>query len=329
MNDKISIVVPVFNIEGYVERCLQSLLRQTYTNLEVLAIDDGSTDHSGEILDRLAEADSRVKVIHKENGGVTSARMVGIRNATGEWIGFVDGDDETEPDMFEHLLRNAITYDADISHCGYQMVFPDGHIDYYHNTGLLEQQDKITALKELLSGSRIEPGLWNKLYRKTLFQGFLHNDIMPLDIKINEDLLMNYLLFKEANQTVYEDFCPYHYILRKGSAATTKKKHHVTDPLRVRERIKNELRNNAQLYPVAYSRYIYALIGVVAQKQWIEESNAASKQLKQEFYTKEIVNCVSTKTRLMALSAGFTPYLYRLIRQLYDQLTGVSKKYDV
>ena len=208
MNEKISIVVPVFNIEEYVERCLQSLLKQTYTNLEVLAIDDGSTDSSGEILDRLATTDSRIKVIHKENGGVTSARMAGIKNATGEWIGFVDGDDETEPDMFEHLLRNAITYDADISHCGYQMAFPDGHVDYYHNTGLLAQQDKITALSELLSGSRIEPGLCNKLFHKTLFQSLLHGEAVPLDIKINEDLLMNYLLFKEANQTVYEDFCP-------------------------------------------------------------------------------------------------------------------------
>lgn len=329
MNNKISIVVPVFNIEGYVERCLQSLLQQTYTNLEVLAIDDGSTDHSGEILDRLALADSRIKVIHKENGGVTSARMVGIRNATGEWIGFVDGDDETEPDMFEHLLRNAITYDADISHCGYQMVFPDGHVDYYHNTGLLAQQDKITALKELLSGSRIEPGLCNKLFRKILFQSLLHGEAVPLDIKINEDLLMNYLLFKEANQTVYEDFCPYHYILRKGSAATTKKRHHITDPLRVMERIKNELCNNTQLYPVIYSRYIYVLIGVSAQKQWLEESKAARKQLKQEFYTKEIANCASTKNRLMAFGAGFMPHLYRFVRRIYDQITGVSKKYDV
>ena len=287
MNNKISIVVPVFNIEGYVERCLQSLLRQTYTILEVLAIDDGSTDSSGEILDRLATTDSRIKVIHKENGGVTSARMAGIRNATGEWIGFVDGDDETEPDMFERLIRNAITYDADISHCGYQMVFPDGHVDYYYNTGLLAPQDKITALKELLSGSRIEPSLWNKLFRKTLFHSLLHGEAMPLDIRINEDFLMNYLLFKEANQTVYEDFCPYHYILRKGSAATAKKKHHITDPLRVMERIKNELCNDAELYPVAYSRYIYTLIGAASQTQWLEESKAASKQLKQEFYTKE------------------------------------------
>lgn len=329
MNDKISIVVPVFNIEGYVERCLRSLLQQTYMNLEVLAVDDGSTDSSGEILDRLAESDSRIKVIHKKNGGVTSARMAGIENATGEWIGFADGDDVVETDMFGHLLNNAVTYDADISHCGYQMVFPDGHIDYYYNTGCLVQQDKITALKELLSGSRIESGLWNKIFRKRLFSRLLHSSFMPLDIKINEDLLMNYLLFKEANQTVYEDICPYHYVLRKGSAATSRKRYHLTDPLRVNERIKDELRNDVQLYPVAYSRYIYTLIGAAAQKQWSEESWTACKQLKQEIRSRAISNCTSTKLRLMAAGAGYMLPLYRLVRWGYDQITGVSKKYDI
>ena len=249
MSDKISIVVPVFNIEGYVERCLQSLLRQTYTNLEVLAIDDGSTDSSGEILDRLAVTDSRIKVIHKENGGVTSARMAGIRNATGEWIGFVDGDDETEPDMFEHLISNAITYNADISHCGYQMCFEDGRIHYFYNTGLLVQQDKITALKELLSGSRIEPSLCNKLFHKTLFQSLLHSDTVLLDIKINEDLLMNYMLFSAAKQTVFEDWCPYHYIVRKTSASRGQLTIHKMIQLRLRKSSVEMHRRNCKRQP--------------------------------------------------------------------------------
>ena len=93
---------------------------------------------------------------------------------------------------------------------------------------------------------------------------------MPTDIKINEDLLMNYFLFKEAKQTVYEDFCPYHYILRKGSAATSKKRYHVTDPLRVRDMIRKDLHGDTQLYPVAYSRYVYTLITAAVQKQWPE-----------------------------------------------------------
>ena len=96
MSEKISVVMPVFNIEKYVERCAYSILNQTYVNLEIIMIDDGSTDGSGKIIDQIVANDSRVKVIHKENGGVTSARMAGIKSATGEWIGFVDGDDEVE-----------------------------------------------------------------------------------------------------------------------------------------------------------------------------------------------------------------------------------------
>lgn len=329
MSEKISVVVPVFNIEKYVERCTYSILNQTYANLEIIMVDDGSTDGSGKIIDQIAANDSRVKVIHKENGGVTSARMAGIKSATGEWIGFVDGDDEVEPDMFRHLLQNAITYQADISHCGYQMVFPDGRIDCYYNTGLLAQQDKTTALKEVLSGSKIEPGLWNKLFHKTLFHSLLHDNSMPMDIKINEDLLMNYFLFKEAKQTVYEDFCPYHYILRKGSAATSKKCNHVTDPLRVRDMIRKDLHGDTQLYPVAYSRYVYTLITAAVQKQWPEESSAAKRQLKQEFRSREILNCDSKKLRLMALGAGFMLPVYRSVRWGYDRITGVSRKYDI
>lgn len=329
MDEKISIVVPVFNIAGYVERCLKSILAQTYTNLEIVVVDDGSTDESGDVVDRLAAQEPRIKVIHKENGGVTSARITGIRNASGQWIGFVDGDDEIEPDMFRHLLQNALTYQADISHCGYQMVFPDGRIDYYYNTGDLAKQDKISALKELISGSRIEPGLCNKLFRKTLFHSLLHGDIMPLDIKVNEDYFMNYLLFKEAEQTVYEDFCPYHYILRKGSAATSANRIHITDPIRVNELVKADVQENEQLYPAAYSRYIYALVGAASQSRWKEESHCARVKLKQELHTGSLRSYCSTRLRLMAFGTAYLLPLYRVIRWGYDRITGVSKKYDV
>ena len=113
--DLISIIIPAYNVKNLIGHTVNSVLHQTYTNLEIIVVDDGSTDGSGEILDRIASIDSGVKVIHKPNGGVTSARMKGIEAATGDWIGFVDGDDEVEPDMYKRLLDNAITYNADIS----------------------------------------------------------------------------------------------------------------------------------------------------------------------------------------------------------------------
>ena len=320
MNNKISIVVPVFNIEGYVERCLQSLLQQTYTNLEVLAIDDGSTDSSGAILDRLATTDSRIKVIHKENGGVTSARMAGIRNATGEWIGFVDGDDKIESDMYERLLRNSAEYHADISHCGYQMCFEDGRVHYFHNTGLLAQQDKITALKELLSGLRIEPGLCNKLFHKTLFRSLLHGGAVPLDIKINEDLLMNYRLFSEAERTVFEDWCPYHYIVRSTSASRAKlNPHKIYDPIKVKEIIRQSA--PAELHDAAQQAYISTCINtyhtlLTAGAKYKDDLRKVHELLTQEA---DDFFLLGRKRRLMANMIVHTPVLYRPIYAVYSR----------
>lgn len=329
MNELISIVVPAFNIEKYIERCIKSILDQTYPYIEVIVVDDGSVDNTVAIIDHIEEHDDRVKVIHKQNGGVSCARIDGIRKASGEWIGFVDGDDFVEPDMFERLLQNALTYHADISHCGYQMIFPDGHIDYYYNTGCVEKQDRTTALRELLSGARIEPGLWNKLFHKRLFHSLLQEEALLENIEINEDLLMNYWLFKAADSVIYEDICPYHYILRRGSASTSKKKNHTTDPLYVMNIIKNDLQGNRLLYPTAYSRYMRILIGVSTQNQWKEEGRKARERLKEEIRCGELSNCNSRKLQLMALGAATILPIYRIVRKIYNTLTRVSKKYDI
>lgn len=164
MNEKISIIIPVYNLEKYIKRTAESVLKQTYTNIEVIIVDDGSSDESWKIIQKIADKDNRVIPIHQENGGVTSARLKGVRRSTGEWIGFVDGDDEIESDMYEILLNNAKKYNADISHCGYQMIFEDGRVNYFHNTGCLVQQDRTTGLKDLLDGSLVEPGLWMVCY---------------------------------------------------------------------------------------------------------------------------------------------------------------------
>lgn len=267
----ISVVIPAYNIAPYIGRCLDSMIAQEYKNLEFIVVNDGSTDNTGEIIDQYAKCDCRIKTIHKENGGVTSARITGIRSSKGAYIGFVDGDDYVDPDMFGRLLNNALKYKADISHCGYKMVFPN-RIDYYYNTGRFVEQDKITGLKNLLEGSFIEPGLWNKLYHKTLFHHLLNDDVMPQSIKINEDVLMNYWLFKEANCSIYEDFCPYHYILRKGSAATSKlNENKLKDPILVTKIMLNDSTGMPDVYNILRKRLATQLIGVY--QLWQQQIN--------------------------------------------------------
>lgn len=234
-NEMISIIVPVYNLEKELPRCVESIQAQTYKNIEIILVDDGSNDSSGTVIQTLAESDCRIVPIYKKNGGVTSARLAGIRQASGEWIGFVDGDDEIEPNMYEQLLKNMLEYQADISHCGYQMVFVDGRIHYFHNTGCLIVQDKIKGLQDLLDGSFVEPGLCNKLFHKSLFCSLLQSDLMDVNLRENEDLLMNYYLFKEAKVSVFQDFCPYHYIVREGSATRQKTNtYKIFDPIKVK-----------------------------------------------------------------------------------------------
>lgn len=330
MNDElISVIVPAFNIEQYIERCLISITNQTYSCIEIIVVDDGSTDDTATLIDSMAQCDSRIKIIHKRNEGVSQARIDGIRHASGDWIGFVDGDDFIEPCMFEQLIRNAIQYHADISHCGYQMVFPNGHIDYYHNTGILEIQNHEKALQELLLGERVEPGLGNKIFRKCLFQDVLKKEKILNKIRINEDLLMNYWLFKEANSSIYEDICPYHYILRKGSAATSKQRNHITEPLYVWETIKNDLNGDNNLYSLAYMRYLRTLISAATQNEWKEESKKALTKLRHEISLNNIRICNFNKIKVMAIVAAYAMPVYRLLRKSYDEITGNSKKYDI
>ncbi|MBS5431251.1 MAG: glycosyltransferase family 2 protein [Lachnospiraceae bacterium] len=337
MNEKISIIIPAYNICNYIEKCLDSVCAQTYRNIEVLVVDDGSTDGTAEIIDQYAKnKDSRVRAIHQKNGGVTSARLKGVEEATGEFIGFVDGDDYIEPYMYEILYENAVKYKADISHCGYQMVFPNGRIDYYYNTGHIKIQDNETGIKDLLEANFVEPGLWNKMYRKELFHSFLSKVEMDYSIKINEDLLMNYYLFRESKKSVFDDRCLYHYLLRKNSAATSGLNvHKIYDPINVTKKILGELHSMPELYHIMEERLVRQLINlqVISDKKQIILVKECRKQGRDQLKTKmpQIMksSLFSKKIKIMSLLACKIPFMYRGIYLLYSKLTGIDKKYAV
>lgn len=314
MADLISVIVPVYNVADDLPRCLDSILAQHYPNIEIITVDDGSSDHSGEVLDQYAQLHPSIHVIHQKNGGVTSARLRGVAEASGEWIGFVDGDDEIEPDMYERLLDNALKYEAEISHCGYQMCFPDGRVNYFHNTRILEKQDKITALRELLSGERVEPGLWNKLFHKSLFEGLS----MPLDIRINEDLLMNFYLFSHAKQTVFDDWCPYHYIVRSTSASRAAlNDHKIYDPIRVKERIRQAAPDDIQ--EDAQRAYINTCINTYHTLMNAGAEYKSDLQQVHELIKREELSfpLLGKKRAMMARLIVDAPALYRPIYSFY------------
>ena len=317
--DMISVIVPAYNLESYIARTLDSILAQTYSDIEVIVIDDGSRDGTGAIIDSYEERfPEKIYACHIPNGGVTHARLTGIGMAKGEWIGFVDGDDVIEPDMYERLLRNAQLHHAQISHCGYQMRFEDGRVHYFHNTGRLVLQDKETGLRDLLEGSMIEPGLCNKLFHKNLLHSLFHEREIPVDIKNNEDLLMNYYLFSAADISVFEDWCPYYYIVREGSASRAKlSNHRIYDPIRVKEIIRKDAPN--WIWKEAQSAYLNTCINTYhvlmsAEESYTAELKCVRNLLKRE---KDSFSMLGKKRRIMARLIIGVPIIYRLIYRAY------------
>lgn len=210
---KISIIVPAYNVAKWLPRCIDSIINQTYKNLEIILIDDGSTDDTSKIIDEYAKKDSRIIPIHQKNAGLVEVRERGILIAQGAYVGFVDGDDAIDLDMYERLLSNALEYNADISHCGLRMCYENGKEELRYGTNRLYIHSQIEGIREILSGEMIEPSLCNKLYRKDL----LADSCLDKKVLHNEDFLRNYILFKRAKKSVYQDFCGYQYWYRESS----------------------------------------------------------------------------------------------------------------
>lgn len=252
---KISVIIPAYNVAQWLPRCIESVLSQTYQNLEILIIDDGSTDESGMIADSYGQKDARIVVTHQKNAGLVAVREKGIALATGEYVSFVDGDDMIEPEFLEKLLDNALKYNADISHCGMKYCFYDGRVKLHYGTGEIIQYDNLTGLNELFRGQKIEPSLCNKLYRREL----LTDSCLDGSVMNNEDLLRNFVLFSRANKSVFEDFCGYQYWRRAESMSNNGFRTKVCrDILRARFLILEN--SNEQTKPAAKQSYLNALI---------------------------------------------------------------------
>lgn len=207
---KISVIVPVYKVEPYLRKCLDSIVGQTYRNLEIILVDDGSPDNCGAICDEYAARDERIKVIHKKNGGVASARNAGLAVATGDYVGWVDSDDWIETDMFEHLLKGAEFHDADIVICGRADSYPDhSHLIGWHQAGLL---DKEQAIALLIEDALVRSYLWDKLWKRELFQ-----DIKFPQLKAFEDMAVMYQLFMRAERVACLPDILYHYEHRDNS----------------------------------------------------------------------------------------------------------------
>ena len=252
----ISVIVPIYNISSYIERCVESICSQTYSNLEIILINDGSSDESSKLCENLASNETRISLIHKKNMGASSARNTGIDIAQGTYIGFVDGDDSIEQDMYEILINNALKYCADISHCGCRIKFGNNS-QLRNGTGIFCLDSKLEGIKRLILGKDVEPSLCNKLYKSSILNG------VRLDerIHINEDFLLNYLLFKRSELSVFFDVCKYNYIKRNDSSLEFG--NDILNIIYVAKIVLDDCQSIVELLPYAEHKYISAHISTL------------------------------------------------------------------
>ena len=331
----ISIILPVYNVDKYLENCLNSLINQTYKNLEIISVNDGSTDASVEILERYSSVDNRIKVINQENEGLSSARNRGIDVALGEYLAFVDSDDYIHPEMYERLLKILLGYDADIARCRGRGV---DRIDYREPTPeippVITVRNTLEALEIFYDGrfygwqADNSHVVWNMLFRRSLLGSLRFIEIRG----IAEDAIFTPQIIGKANKVVYTDERLYYYLRREGSLCHPGLKVNPVTAL-----------NN---YKVIYSEHNNYFKQKGYEKIIIKSNQAAcdcfievyfttrEKQIRKEalncfyFYNKELRQSSYTNNKVKIRFSVFAgcPALYKTMLHIRNKCVGFSTK---
>lgn len=217
MSDLISVIVPVYNVEKYIKKCVDSICGQTYKNLEIILVDDGSTDSSGKISDELAEEDRRISVIHQKNGGVSRARNAGLDKATGDYIAFVDSDDYLSLNMYECLLKSMKENDADIVRCGIKNVHEGEKVKQFETVDSIVE----LSLAEMIDGlknRRTKLVVWNALYKKEII-----SELRFVPDVIYEDVFFTNAVLKKHHSEILVNVPFYRYLVKRDGNTNTSK----------------------------------------------------------------------------------------------------------
>lgn len=207
----ISVIVPIYNVEKYLNRCIESIVNQTYRDLEIILVDDGSTDHCGEMCDDWVRKDERIKIIHKENGGLSDARNAGMKIANGNYIAFVDSDDWIDLFMYEHMMRIMNANQSEIVSCGFRKV-QKKELGNEPSEIQWKQYDAESALKAMITEKGLNQVVWNKLYERSIIDGIWFEKG-----KCNEDEFWSYQVIGRAKRITAIKNVYYNYFQREDS----------------------------------------------------------------------------------------------------------------
>lgn len=312
MEDLISIIIPVYNVEKYISKCIKSIIEQTYSNLEIIIVDDGSDDESGKICDEFAIMDERIRVFHTLNYGVSHARNIGIENANGRYIGFVDSDDFIELSMYQNLINSAKRDKCKIVVCGYKIV-SKGISRKSDINNVYKIIDNKEVLKEIFFGNKIQGFLWNKLFDSSLFKSTRLDEKMDMC----EDLYIVCKLINKVKKVSYISNSLYNYVLREDSTTNSFSRivsnNYSFKEIDILQKLKIELKNE---YDEIIDNYIGNLLIYIYIKFYDEliKNKKMKTILKQKLHDnkKQYLrsNCYSNKEKILYLVITYIPILY-------------------
>lgn len=243
MTELISIIIPVYNVEQYIERCITSILNQTYNNIEVILVNDGSTDRSGDICQKYEEIDSRIKVIHQKNAGPSEARNKALSIAIGKYVSFIDADDYVEKDYIMYLYRLLTKSEGDIACCNTQNFKKGVIVERQKRKEYVCIMNSEEALSQMLYEKKFSNSVWGKLYRREV----IDNITFPKG-KIFEDMYTTYKFFLNSDKVVYGNLKKYFYMKHENSIMSTTKFHARMPVIEAENELIKCLKNE---YPIA------------------------------------------------------------------------------
>jgi len=320
---KVSIIVPIYKVEKYLDKCIQSILSQTFKDFELILVDDGSPDKCGIMCDNYANVDRRVKVIHKENGGLSSARNRGLNIASGKYIAFVDSDDWIEKSMYEALYTMAEQYDADIVQCNYVKAFNE-NIGLGNNGGSIRILDNFKALENLFNENASQAVVtWNKIYKKYLF-----NDVTFPVGKIHEDNFTTYKLLYKSKKVVLLDEMLYYYRQTPNSIMNSPFSERNLDAITATEetlkffkKIKNnKLHSKALMKYEAQLKFFYFKCENLPKNKQYTIKEQLKKKYNSIFYEYLLNDGVQIKKKLISSTFFVSPKIYKGIQKLRGKM---------
>ena len=324
MQDLISIIVPVYNAAEYLSCCINSILNQTHHNLEIILVNDGSTDGSDLLCDEFAKTDKRVQVIHQANKGVSATRNAGLDAASGKWIGFVDSDDRIEPEMYEKLLSAAVDNDCEISICGFIKYHLNGWDEKRICSDISKVLNRNKALEYALRNTHYEGYVCNKLFKHCLIKTIRFDETLHAC----EDLVFTTQAFMNTDHVTYVNSALYHYMVRENSSISTFNDKRLTGLVAREFVIKNAGEISENLRKLAQIQYMHYSIGLLYEVARTDITNKKIFILRKSSLRYSLIyflsNQVSLKMKMRSIAIIGNPRLAYKLWKLMKKVIDIS-----